>query len=733
MLEYEIATGGFGAVAHDIFAFRSMSLSPKELENYLAPLMDGLKGEALYTARLDTFLVTPNGDGTSSAAWTASDNGNPYWLKDLLINSGTTAMVANRQTGDALCIAPVEINGAKYYHFFKPEEAPALRQQLTEALNEKFGPVKEPSRYDRFCNWCAEKFLKRPGKAVAEYNARKAFSDSMEKLINDIADIPKKVDEFKQSKEEAKRLEAERLKEEELERQRQIELEKERARQAEEDRKRQIEEEKLRKAQEEEQRLKEQMLKEKEANIEKHRPERDKAALEAERKANEFRLQMARSLLKSIPRKIEERDNNVKQRAKLAAEIEKGEKDLLLVKNDLTKKQQWLKTSQDDLTKTKNAMNDLKDDLETMEKLKKLQPQKKEQQRNLKAAEDAIPVLKEQLKQAKEDHLKAADEYSKVAGGGHIFVMKPEEYLQYNYNKAKEGREQMLQQDRASLAARMKELDDQIQVRDTSKAQIQSEAKTWDYLPVIRKFRQKAQFMDKEDALKADLKKQYAALQKEDAEVLKAFNEREVQHKALALDFSPENLKRTEEFLQNGLKETKAKYDAFQNAKEREEKLEELLALRNGDRSRARKALDRLNKDSGGMEYDEERHNRTQEVYNNHKEHVTSLNRQIPSMRNDVNEQSLLVRNAEFELNRKKESLPKLKERYDQLNNEIDHEQAQLRNYSNDLHKAGIAVKPDEPELLKQPQAKQPQAQAKQPPKPQPEPEPHPLAPFGMV
>ena len=167
MLEHEIMNEGFGAVAHELFGFRSMQLTSKELEKYLEPLMDELKGEELYTAKLDTFLVTSRDDGTSAAAWVDSDNGSPYWLETLLGNSNTTAMVTNRKTGDSLCIAPIEINGVKYYHFFKPEETQTLREQLTEALNEKLGPIKEPSRYDRFCNWCADTFLKRPGKAVA--------------------------------------------------------------------------------------------------------------------------------------------------------------------------------------------------------------------------------------------------------------------------------------------------------------------------------------------------------------------------------------------------------------------------------------------------------------------------------------------------------------------------------------------------------------------------------------
>jgi trichohyalin len=459
---------------------------------------------------------------------------------------------------------------------------------------------------------------------------------------------------------------------------------------AEEDARRKAEEEERKKLEELEKKRMESERKEKEALDKVIEAENLKRAMDVELKMDQVRLQKVEELQKTLPKKTRELNSLAQQRVNLKNEIAEGEKNLKVVKDNLAKEEKRLALNEKDLKESKQTLKDLDKDLKELDQLKNLYAEKEVHTKNLKDAREAIVDLKQQIKDAADEFKKAADEYHKVAGAGHIFVMKPEEYLQHIYNEAKAGREQMLQQQRAELTAQMKQIEDQIEVRNASKQKIEGEAKAWDYLPLIRGFRQKAQFMDKEDALKADLEKQYKELQKKDQQLLKDFNEGEVEYKKQALDFSPATLKETEAFLKAGLADAKAKYDAFQNAEKRETKLKNLLSDQEHARSKALREIEYLDSHIQGKPYDAKLHTRTQEVYNKLNQQVKEMPRQILNIKSDVNEKSKLVRDADFTLNQNKENLEKMDTRYINLRSEIDHDKAQLQNYTIVLQQHGV-------------------------------------------
>lgn len=709
MLEF-VVPEQFEEQAKELICQNAVRFASRDRAKILENIIHEFKGGEI-APRMSAYSVKYNEDGTTTVKpLSIGFSGNEYALLNIIDNEGQTFMI-NRE-GRSICIAPFSVNDVSYLRTFDPAEAPTIRETLGAALT----PPKEPSFYDKVCDFFATHILNRHGKAVQEYIDKKAYYDAMQKGLENLTGISDKVAGYKQEQtEELKRIEQEQLeKQQELEKQKEqerIQQEKE----AEELRKR-TEEETRRKIEEEQKRQMDQLRQEKEAQFKKFEPEKEKAMTEAEKKFNEFRLQTVRDLQHSLPKKIRERDSLAEQCEKLKNDLVTDEKNLGIVKERLAKEEQRLKRAQDDLTESKNTLKDLANDLKEMEKLKELQPQKNEQKRILETANTAIPVLKEQIKEAELDYKKCADEYSKVSGAGHIYVMTPEQYLQYNYNQAREGREQMLQQQRAALAAQMKELENQIQVRDLSNKQIKSQTKAWEYIPLINLLSDKPEIIKKEKNLKADLEKQYEALQKQDQELVKEFEEREVQHKKLALDYSPENLRQTEEFLRAGFNDTKAKQQAFKNADERVEKLKEHLAYSRGDRKKAQENLDNLNRQSKGKDYDEALHDRIQKLHDQLKDQINSLTKQCSTIKSEVNDCRQLVKNSEFDIQQRKDRLPKMNDRYRELDNDIDRGQSQLVNFTRELHKAGIAVEPSpDVQQPQQPQAQQAQHQPKSP------------------
>lgn len=704
MLEF-VVPEQFEEQAKELICENAVRFATRDRVKILENIINEFKGEE-FAPRMSAYSVKYNADGTATVKpLNIGFSANEHTLLNVIENEGQTLMLSKE--GKSICIAPFELNSVSYLRTFDPADAPTIRETLGATLT----PPKKPSLYDKICDFFATHILKRPGKAVQEYNDKKAYYDAMQKGLEKLTGISDKVAGYKQEHDE----ELKRIEQEQLEKQRELEKQKEQERlqqQKDEELRKQMEEEETRrKIEEEQQRLKDQLRQEKEAHIAKFAPEHEKAQTEAEKKANAFRLEKVRELHHSLPKKIRERDTLAQQREELKKNLVTDENNLKIVKERLAKDEQLLKRVDDDLTESKNTLKDLASDLKVMEKLKELQPKKIEQKRILETAVAAIPVLKEQIKEAEENYKKCADEYSKVSGAGHIYVMKPEQYLEYKYNQEKAGREQMLQRDRAVLAAQMKELEDQLQSRNLSKKEIKDQRKTWERIPIINLLSDKRDILKKEDSLKADLENQYKALQKEDAEVLKAFNEREAKHKKLALDFSAENLQRTEEFLKAGLNDVKAKHQAFKDADERVEKLKEHLAYSRGDREKAQTELDRLNRESKGKDYDEALHNRIQNLHDQLKVQITSLTQQRKTISTEVNERRQLVKHSEFDIQQRKDSIPKMDARYQELDNEIDRGKSQIVNFTRELHKAGIAVEPS-PEM-EQPQ--QPQAQSKPP------------------
>jgi hypothetical protein len=292
-------------------------ISERTFPGIIAGIMDGLRGGNV-AEKLTAYAVNFGGDGTTTVNRSKLDLRNEYEIQTHLnLDGGRTLMVSNEK-GDTLCIAPFEFNDARYLKTFKVEDAQAFRDSLAEVKEPK-----KPSAYDRFCNWCAETFLNRPGKAVQAYNEQKAYYDAMQKIADTIGSIPEKVEEYKQGAEEQQLQEEERQKEleqqRELERQRGLEtqrLQEEARLKAEEDARRKAQEEERKKLEELEKKRMESERKEKEALDKVIEAENLKRAMDVELKFDQVRLQKVEELQKTLPKKTRELDSLALQRAK---------------------------------------------------------------------------------------------------------------------------------------------------------------------------------------------------------------------------------------------------------------------------------------------------------------------------------------------------------------------------------------------------------------------------------
>ena len=116
-------------------------------------------------------------------------------ILDKLTDGGKTVMISNDK-GYTICLAPIQVNGNTYLHAFRPEDGASLRAGMEAQLTEP----KEPTRYDWFCNWCAETFLNRPGKVVGAYYEHQAFNAAMRKALQEMDDLPEKGEGYGQEK-----------------------------------------------------------------------------------------------------------------------------------------------------------------------------------------------------------------------------------------------------------------------------------------------------------------------------------------------------------------------------------------------------------------------------------------------------------------------------------------------------------------------------------------------------
>ena len=160
----------FEAQAQEIIALRAQGITGSDNRyTIIEGLLESMKDTA--TTKLSTYVVEYKQDGTSSVSPIEPVNqDNPMFIDSLLADEGKTVMIGNDK-GFTMCLAPINVNGRTYLHAFRPEDAQTIREELAEQLT----APKEPSRYDRFCNWCAETFLRRPGKVVGAYKEQKAF------------------------------------------------------------------------------------------------------------------------------------------------------------------------------------------------------------------------------------------------------------------------------------------------------------------------------------------------------------------------------------------------------------------------------------------------------------------------------------------------------------------------------------------------------------------------------
>jgi hypothetical protein len=348
MLEIATTVAELEAQANEIISRRAMRIPSKEVASVLDGAIKGLKGDSV-VEKLTVHTVNFNEDGTTTVAprTLANSTSDSLFLESIL-DEGKSIMVSNTK-GDALCFSRINVCGTNYLMHFRPQDAQTIRNDLIADLK----APKEPSTYDKICDFFARHVLNRPGKAVAAYNEQKQFYDSMQKVINSVSNILEEVEGFKQS--EAQKQFDEQERQEELERQRQLE---------EDARQKALQEEEARlKAEAELQKQEDLRLKQQKAEEEKKLAQELKAQKlkEALTKKQPEEVDIAQiglinGLYEKLPKQVWQRD-----RAREVVENQK--KDLKVVENQFNivkaaydKKKLWVETNQEAVLKANNEL-----------------------------------------------------------------------------------------------------------------------------------------------------------------------------------------------------------------------------------------------------------------------------------------------------------------------------------------------------------------------------------------
>ena len=219
MLEF-VVPEQFEEQAKELICENAVRFASRERAKILENIINEFKGGEI-APRMSAYSVKYNADGTATVKpLNIGFSANEHTLLNIIENEGQTLMISKE--GKSICIAPFELNSVSYLRTFDPADAPTIRETLGATLT----PPKKPSLYDKICDFFATHILKRPGKAVQEYNDKKAYYDAMQKGLEKLTGISDKVAGYKQEHDE----ELKRIEQEQLEKQRELEKQKEQER-----------------------------------------------------------------------------------------------------------------------------------------------------------------------------------------------------------------------------------------------------------------------------------------------------------------------------------------------------------------------------------------------------------------------------------------------------------------------------------------------------------------------
>ena len=709
MLEF-VVPEQFEAEAKSILCQNVVPFPASERPKTLEDILNEFKGEEI-APRMSSYSVRYKEDGTTEVLpFNMSLGGNEYELERYLEDGGQTIMLSKE--GKSICIAPFQINGETYLRTFDAEEAQSIRENMTAQLT----APKEPSFYDKVCDFFATHILNRPGKAVQEYNDKKAFYDAMQKAADNLGGIAEKVDAYKRENAEAERLREQEAKEKELEL----------ARQKEQERLTKEKEEAERKAAEE-------LKKQEEQRLQKLKAEEDKK-LEQELKAQKLKealtkkqpeevdiaqIGLINGLYEKLPKQVWQRDRAREVVENQKNDLKKIENQLDIVKEAYEKKKLWVETNEKALLDAANELKKANEDIKKLDQIKILSEKKAAATEKLNNANKDVERYQKELNEEKLKFKKIDEEYKLTRGDEFLNNMTPEQYIQHLYIKAFENRKKMFEEtERKPLLDEMKEVQREIELAKGGKEKVNEESGRLDRAWLIRNFRQKGKAMLNLDDKVADLEKRYAELQKQDELNKKAFDEEEKKYQARDAARTPENLKMAKDFLDANRAKGEAQRKAGSDSVARQKQLNDLIKNGKLAAKAAKSELDELGKDPlSKYQYNAEGHEHLKEHAPKIARHIEELKPQLKEMKTDLRQQENLVTGAEIEIDKKKAEIAASEKRYEEYSTTVSKSVGTIVHNASLLQTRGVEVPQPPanvlPHLPRMPlfQPQQPQAQ----------------------
>ena len=698
MLEMLVNNDHYEEVAENILNAHAQRVHPGTFENVLEGILDGLKGGSA-VEKLTIHTVDFREDGTTLVEPKAMDNGNPYFVAEFLENAGKTLMVSNEK-GDTLCIAPIQVNGTTYLQTFKPEEAQTVR----DALKAQMEPPRKLSLFDKFCDLCARAFLKRPGKAAAEYNAAKEAYDAMQGAFDKLGSIPDKVEGYKQEKAQQEQAEKERLEQERLEKERleQENLEKER-----------LEQERLeaeRQQKELEEQLRNEQIKREAEEAQKKALEEQKRQreLEFQKKASEIREKEIQRLEKEIPENEKELAAVTKLRQDVKKDLDKAEMNLQKIKEAVETDKKYLIRENDDLKAIKTKMGTLTEQLKEQDQLKEFAGKKQEASEKMEAARNARDKADADLKAAQEEQKLREKEWAEVAPNGHIYAMTPKQYLEYDYEQKRVEREKQFNDQRNERLEKMEQ--QQLKI-DAIAKQISGykDASTGFEKSFLGGLTFNGRNLNKLAEMKEKEEKEYQKLQQEDELKRKEFEKAEAQIKQDSMNLTPEQMKGVTTYLEMGKADHLAKFNAHNSAKDKVEQLTQEWNKQNKAYSSAKRDYNQWNDQMNGKEYFPSVHEDMKEQKEQLVGKYSEQTLRVSALAQEIKERKLLIQQGENGLEPTRKRFSQLDEKYHTLTNRVAGDKSVL-NKLQELHQASPNLAGNQPQVQNQ---AQPQPQPK--------------------
>ena len=680
----------FEAQAQEIIALRAQGITGSDNRyTIIEGLLESMKDTA--TTKLSTYVVEYKQDGTSSVSPIEPVNqDNPMFIDSLLADEGKTVMIGNDK-GFTMCLAPINVNGRIYLHAFRPEDAQTIREELAEQLT----APKEPSRYDRFCNWCAETFLRRPGKVVGAYKEQKAFYDAVHKAIDNMTGIPGKVDEYKQGKEEQKRREEERIENERLEKER---LEKERLE------KERIEKERIeaeRKAEEETKKRQAEELKRQMEEATKKLLAEQEQRKQQENEKNQYAIRA--KMIAEIEERLPKNENALKEMTNIHGNILKAnakqEADLERLKASLATDEKTLVLDTKNVENLSKQATELTNQLKEQEVLREYNVQKQAAAKKMEAALKERSEIETQLKTARADKERCWTEWAEVAPKGSFYNQSVEEYLKADYEKARAEREEQYKEQRKQLEESLANAQEQIDIYKGRVKQIEDGTN-----PLFGRWGTTGAQLD---GLRDKLKQatnDYKALVKQGDEKQKAFEKAEEQFKKEALNPSAERRKSVEDFLNAGKADHLAKFNAKNAAERKVDQLSDVWDKHDTAYRTAKAEYDKWNKEMNGKSYDKQAHDdmmlRKDALY----EELTKKAAFVKFMKADLKERRDDILQRENDLRQPRADLKQLDEKIKTLQSRIPGDKSVLTKLKelqekSPYHKQAQSAAPSQPQV----------------------------------